>query len=143
MKFNTSRFGEIDIQEDRIFEFSTPIIGFDLLKKFAILDFKQDGIFKWLQSTEDSSVAFPLVSMYTMNTNYSIDLPDTFVELLDIKNVESLLIMNIASIPHENPHGTTVNLLAPIIFNLDNMKAGQVILTGSGYDVSFPLFKKD
>ncbi len=50
--------------------------------------------------------------------------------------------MNIASIPQDNPQETTLNLLAPIIFNLDEKLAGQVILSGSGYDVSFPLFKK-
>ena len=50
--------------------------------------------------------------------------------------------MNIASIPQDNPHGTTINLLAPLVFNLDKHVAGQVILSGSGYDISFPLFKK-
>ena len=51
--------------------------------------------------------------------------------------------MNIASIPQDNPQGTTINLLAPLIFNLDDKLAGQVILSGTGYDISFPLFKKD
>ena len=77
-----------------------------------------------------------------MNVEYSIDLPDNVVEALKIKNVESLLVLNIASIPQDDPQGTTINLLAPIIFNLDELIAGQVILSGSGYDVSFPLFKK-
>ena len=53
------------------------------------------------------------------------------------------LVMNIASIPQDDPQGTTINLLAPIIFNLDEQLAGQVILSGSGYDISFPLFKKN
>ena len=78
-----------------------------------------------------------------MNVDYSIDLPDNVVEMLKIQNVESLLVMNIASIPQNDPQGTTINLLAPIVFNLDEMLAGQVILSGSGYDISFPLFKKN
>ena len=51
--------------------------------------------------------------------------------------------MNIASIPQDNPQGTTLNLLAPLVFNVNTQLAGQVILSGSGYDVSFPLFKKN
>ena len=62
---------------------------------------------------------------------------------MKIKNVENLLVMNIASIPQDNPQGTTLNLLAPLVFNLDESIAGQVILSGSGYDVSFPLFKNN
>ena len=50
--------------------------------------------------------------------------------------------MNITSIPQDNPKGTTINLLAPLIFNLDNNIAGQIVLSGSGYDISYPMFKE-
>lgn len=142
MKIKTERFGEIEINDERIFDFTLPIIGFDSFKKFVIVDINKENIFKWLQSVDDPALAFPIVSVFSMNIDYSIDVPDNVVELLKITNVESVLVMNIASIPQENPQGTTLNLLAPIIFNLENQLAGQVILSGSGYDISFPLFKK-
>lgn len=143
MKINTVRFGEIEIEKERIFKFALPIIGFDELKDFVILDINKDSFFKWLQSVEDPALAFPIVSVFSMDIDYSIDLPDNVVETLKIQNVESLLVMNIASIPQDNPQGTTINLLAPLIFNLDESLAGQVILSGSGYDISYPLFKKN
>jgi flagellar assembly factor FliW len=143
MKINTLRFGEIEVADERVFDFVLPIIGFDELKKFVIIDLNKESFFKWLQSTEDPSLAFPVVSVFSMNVDYSIDVPDNVVDALKIKNVESLLVLNIASIPQDDPQGTTLNLLAPIIFNLDEHIAGQVILSGSGYDVSFPLFKKN
>lgn len=143
MKIKTLRFGEVEIEKERIFKFALPVIGFNELKDFVILDINKDSFFKWLQSIEDPSLAFPIVSVFNLNIDYSIDLPDNVIEALKIQNVESLLVMNIASIPQENPQGTTINLLAPLIFNLDELLAGQVILSGSGYDISFPLFKKD
>ena len=143
MKINTVRFGEIEIEKERIFKLTMPIIGFTELEDFVLLDLNKDSFFKWLQSVEDPSIAFPVVSVFSLNVDYSIDLPDNVVEMLKIKNVESLLVMNVASIPQDNPQGTTINLLAPIIFNLDEQIAGQVILSGSGYDISFPLFKKN
>ena len=142
MNINTVRFGEIEIEEERIFNFVMPIIGFNELRKFVILDLDKDSFFKWLQSTEDPALAFPVTSVFSMNLDYSIDLSDDAVEKLKIQDVESLLVVNIASIPQDNPQGTTINLLAPIIFNLKENTAGQVILSGSGYDISFPLFKK-
>ena len=143
MKLNTARFGEIEIEENRIFNFVMPIIGFDMLHKFIILDPKKDTLFKWLQSIEDPALAFPIISVSALNLDYTIDLPDNIVETLDIKNVESLLVMNRTSIPQDNPKGTTINLLAPLIFNLDNQNAAQVVLSGSGYDISYPMFKEN
>jgi len=142
VKIRTSRFGEIEISEERIFEFVLPIIGFNELKRFVILDLNQDSFFKWLQAVDDPELAFPIVSVFSMNVDYAIDLQDNVVETLKIDNVENVLVMNIASIPQDNPQGATLNLLAPLIFNIGNQLAGQVILTGSGYDISFPLFKK-
>ena len=142
MKLDTVRFGEIEIDEKRIFKFALPIIGFNELRDFVILDTNKESFFKWLQSVEDPALAFPIVSVFSMNLDYSIDLPDNVVETLKITNVENLLVMNIASIPQDNPQGTTINLLAPIVFNLEEQLAGQIILSGSGYDISFPLFKK-
>ena len=143
MKINTLRFGEIEVEDERIFNFALPIIGFNELKKFVIVDLNKDSFFKWLQSVEDPSLAFPIVSVFSMNIDYSVDLPDNVVEKLKIQSVESLLVMNIASIPQDDPQGTTLNLLAPLVFNLDENLAGQIILSGSGYDISFPLFKKN
>ena len=143
MKLNIARFGEIEIEEDRIFNFVMPIIGFDMLHKFIILDPNKDTLFKWLQSIEEPALAFPIISVSALNLDYTIDLPDNIVETLDIKDVESLLVMNITSIPQDNPKGTTINLLAPLIFNLNNQSAAQVVLSGSGYDISYSMFKEN
>lgn len=143
MKLNTVRFGEVDIDENRIFDFKMPIIGFDNLKKFVIIEPNKDTLFKWLQSVEDSALAFPIISVAALNFDYTIDIPDNVVEKLKIENVESLLVMNITSIPQDDPKGTTINLLAPLIFNIDNQSAGQIVLSGSGYDISYPMFKNN
>lgn len=143
MKLNTVRFGEIDIDESRIFNFTMPLIGFDNRTKFVIIEPSQDALFKWLQSVEDPALAFPIISVSALNFDYTIDLPDNVVEALKITNVESLLVMNITSIPQDDPKGTTINLLAPVVFNLDAQTAGQVVLSGSGYDISYPMFKNN
>ena len=143
MIIHTVKFGDIDIEESRIFDFVLPIIGFNELSKYVILEQDKDALFKWLQSVEEPALAFPIISVASLDYEYSVDLTDSVINDLDIKNAESLLVMNITSIPQDNPRGTTINLLAPLIFNLDNQKAGQIVLSGSGYDISYPMFKKD
>ena len=142
MKIETVRFGEIEIDDNLVFDFVMPVIGFDSLSKFVIIDSNKEAIFKWLQSIEDSTLAFPIISVAGLDYDYSVELSDSIVETLGIESAEDILIMNITSIPQENPHGTTINLLAPLVFNLKNRKAAQIVLSGSGYDISYPMFKK-
>ena len=141
MKIDTVRFGEVEIEENRIFDFRLPIIGFDDLTKFIIIEPNKDTLFKWLQSTEDPSLAFPIISVASLDFDYSVDLSDNVVSELGITQAESVLVMNITSIPQDNPKGTTINLLAPLIFNIDNQKAAQIVLSGSGYSINHPMFK--
>ena len=141
MIINTVRFGEVEVEESRIFDFVLPIIGFDDLHRFVIIDPSKDTLFKWLQSVDEPGLAFPIISVASLDYDYSIDLTDGVIKSLGITKSESLLVMNITSIPQDNPRGTTINLLAPLIFNLDNQKAGQIVLSGSGYDISHPMFK--
>lgn len=141
MNINTVRFGEISIDESRVFNFVMPIIGFDKLTKFIILEPNKDSLFKWLQSVEDPALAFPIISVSSLEFDYTIDLQDNVVYALGIKTADSVLVMNITSIPQDDPKGTTINLLAPLIFNIENQTAGQVVLSGSGYDISYPMFK--
>ena len=142
MKLDTLRFGEIDIDEGKIFESKLPIIGFDTHKCFAIIEPNKESIFKWLQSIEDPALAFPIISVTMLDYDYSIDVSDNVLETLDIKDVEDVLVMNITSIPQDDPEATTINLLAPLLFNVKNGLAGQIILSGSGYEISYPMFKK-
>ena len=80
MKLNTLRFGEIEIEENRIFDFVLPIIGFDKLRKFVILEPSKDALFKWLQSAEDPALAFPIISVATLDLDYKVDKPNSKVE---------------------------------------------------------------
>ena len=143
MNIETVKFGNVEVEESRIFDFVLPVIGFNDLSKYVIIEPNKDNLFKWLQSAEDPDLAFPIISVAALNYDYSIDISDDVIQSLEIKNAESLLVMNITSIPQDNPQGTTINLLAPLISNLENQKAGQIVLSGSGYDISYPMFKKD
>ena len=142
MKLNTLRFGEIEVDDNLIFDFVMPVIGFDNLSKFVIIDSNKEALFKWLQSAEEPDLAFPIISVAGLDYDYSVELSDSVVDTLGIESADDILIMNITSIPQENPHGTTINLLAPLVFNLKNQKAAQIVLSGSGYDISYPMFKK-
>ena len=141
MKISTTRFGEIEVSDDAIFTFVMPMIGYEDEDKFVIIDHGEDSPFKWMQSLKTPELAFVMTSAVYFEFDYVIDIPDSTVEKLKIESTDDILVLNVAAIPNSNPRGTRVNLLAPVILNTAQKTAGQIILSGSGYDVNFPLFK--
>ena len=142
MEIETKKFGRIEVSEDKLFNFVMPIVGFDELSRYVLLEHDEESLFKWLQSVDNSLLAFPIVSCANLSFDYVIDLPDNAVDALQIDDVEDLLVMNVASIPSSEPDAATINLLAPLVFNIKNKLAGQIILSGSGYEVNYPSFEK-
>jgi len=141
MKIQTTRFGEIEGDEKLIFNFKMPILGYNEETEFVLVESKEASLFKWLQSTNTPDLAFLATSPGFFGLDYVFELPDEAESILDVKSAEDLVVLNIARVPNNNPRGTTVNLLAPIVLNIKNNIAGQVILSGSGFSVEQPLFE--
>ena len=142
MKIITEKFGEIQIDENLIFDFVEPIIGYDNLKKYVLVEHSENSAFKWLQSIEDASLAFPVTSPAYFDIDYQFEIPTDKAEKLGLNSVESLISLNIVTIPAGNPRKATINLLAPIIINAANKKGMQLILSNSNYPVKEPLIKE-
>lgn len=141
MKISTTRFGDVEVSDDAIFNFVLPMIGYEKEDKFILIDHSKNSPFKWLQSVNSPELAFVTTSAMYFEFEYVIDIPDSAVEKLGVESVDDILVLNIAVIPNSNPRGARVNLLAPVILNTAKKTAGQIILSGSGYEVNFPLFK--
>ncbi len=141
IKITTEKFGELEIEKSLVFNFVSPIIGFNDLKQFALIDYKPDSPFKWLQSLEDMSLAFPVTLCSFFGIDYQFNIPDDDANLLEIESADDVFVCNIATIPQSNPQGATVNLLAPIVVNLANKKAMQLVLKDANFDVRYKLFE--
>ena len=109
------------------FELKLPLLGFESIKKMKLT--KIDDIFMQLENmSENSKPSFTLINPFVLKP-YSIEIPDSIQALLDIKEESNILIFNVVVI--QNPlEKSTVNFLAPIIFNTDNNTMAQTILDG-------------
>jgi len=143
MKIKTSRFGEVEVEENTCFEMVNPILGYEDEKTFAIIEHRDKSKFKWLQSMSTPDLAFVVTMPDEFGIDYSFELPDSTQEALSINEAEEVLALNLVVIPHENPRASTINLLAPLVFNINNRKGVQVVLTGSNFKVDYPLFEKE
>ena len=87
MKLNTTRFGEIEVNDDAVFNFLVPMIGYEEEDKYVIIDHGEDSPFKWLQSVNTPELAFVLTSAAYFDFEYIIDVPDYAVETLKISSI--------------------------------------------------------
>lgn len=143
MKIETSRFGEIEIDEKFCYEMVSPILGYEDEKKFVLIEHKENSNFKWLQSLQTPDLAFVVTFAGFFGIDYSFELPEEAQEELKITTAEDVLTLNIVVIPHDNPKASTINLLAPLIFNINSKKGSQVILPGTSFPIDYPLFEKE
>ena len=143
IKINSSKFGELEVEEKNIFNFVSPIIGFNNLKQYTIIDYKPDSPFKWLQSIEDGDLAFPVTLCSFFGIDYQFNIPDEEVEFLGIESPDDVFVCNIANIPSSNPQSATINMLAPVVINLSNRKAMQLILKNTDFEVRYKLFNTE
>ncbi|PCJ19055.1 MAG: flagellar assembly protein FliW [Candidatus Cloacimonadota bacterium] len=129
MKFNTTRFGEIDIPQQDIITFPNGILGFSDSLRYVILNDPATDPLRWLQSIEKPELAFVIIDPIKFRPEYALDLSDNDVSSLQLENPDEAMIYSIVVIPKENPQKMTANLQGPLVINAIKMVAKQVIST--------------
>jgi flagellar assembly factor FliW len=106
-----------------VFTVKSPIPGFPHINTMELI--KIDDFFMRLQSTDDST-SFTLLNPYMLR-EYAFEIPPYYKTLLGIEDQTNVMVFNIMIIasPIEN---SSVNFIAPLIFNADAMTMAQVLL---------------
>ena len=142
MKIETTRFGEIEINEEEVIEFVVGPYGFEELKAYTLLA-DEDSPFFWLQSISDPDLAFVVTEPWAFYEDYEFDLNDEIKDKLNLSSKEEVLVVNMITIPNDKPKEMTMNLKAPIIINKEDKLAKQIILEEEEYPVKYRLFNNE
>ena len=140
-KVYTKRFGEIEIEEEKIIRFPHGILGFPGIKRYIVLNHlnKPDIPFKWLQAVDNPDLAFVITDPVVFRPDYTPVINQQDLKELGIINLSDRGIIAIVTIPQGNPENMTANLQGPIVVNLRTREAKQIVLTGEEYQVRSPL----
>lgn len=138
IKVNSARFGEVEINEEQVITFPSGIAGFDMLKNWCLLHLDDAPDYNWLQSLEEPGISLLLADPDQLFEGYVADVREEQVTDLDMptegEGVPSL-VMRVVLKWDEEKRSFFANLRAPIIFNLDNRRAVQVILQKADYSM--------
>ena len=106
------------------YKVKSSILGFDQTMNVELVQI--DNLFSTIRDIDNEGISFTVVNPYELR-EYSFDIKSDIKVLLDIKENSNLSAYNIIVIqePLEN---STINFLAPIIINNDNMTMAQTVL---------------
>lgn len=135
----TKAYGEIQVAEDSVIEFRREILGFEGLREYYLIEMGDLPNFYWLQSKEDPDLAFIVVEPRIFKQDYTLNVDDSDLKLLEIAPGESVVNFAIVNIP-EDVNRMTMNLLGPIIINSNKRLAIQAISQNDDYGTKVPLF---
>ena len=143
MKYETARFGSLEIQDQDILVFPDALYGFDQEKEFALLplDPTIESPMEWLQSLTSRELAFIVTDPFLFVPEYKMILSDSEQTQLEIESMESVVVRVIVTIPKVHTE-MTANLVAPIVINQEKSLAKQVVLTNAEYDTKYSLMSK-
>lgn len=142
MKINTRIFGEIEISDEKIITFENGIIGFPDMKHFTLLHDEEKGSnagLRFLQSIEEPNFAMPVMDPLSVKEDYDPEVDDELLKSVGNLTEENILVLVTATIPSDLTK-MSVNLQGPIIINVSEMKACQIILDTETYPVKFPIY---
>ncbi|MCL1845413.1 MAG: flagellar assembly protein FliW [Defluviitaleaceae bacterium] len=141
-KMETKHFGEISYDPEKIIHFPEGLPGFPEDQHFLLMSENEDEeLFFWLQSTDNGNVAFTLMDVYKVLPDYDPQVEEEEIAALGELDDTPLLIYNIVVIPEYVRH-MRVNLLAPVVINLNTGIGKQIICTSNEYAVRFMIFEE-
>lgn len=138
MEIETSRFGVIAVEDDRIMTFPRGLLGFPEHTRFALIQNGKENYFFWLQSVDDPNLAFVVTDPSTFFKDYDVPLrEETLADLAftDVSFAQVFVICNKVG------DWLTGNLLGPIVVNAANRIAQQVVLTEKKWTTRQPLLR--
>lgn len=141
-KVTTSRFGEIEIDQQDVIRFPEGVVGLPAMKEFVLIQHKDNSPFRWMQSLDDGTLAFLVIDPQHY-TSYAPEMPSNAIVALDLTNETPILVYTICNIPKGDPQGMTLNLAGPIVINGMTRTARQVILEDDSYPVRYAVFAEN
>ena len=126
MEILSSRFGRLSVDDDRIINFPSGLLGFPEHRQFALIQTSEENYFFWLQSVDEPNLAFVVTDPTTFFKDYQVPVREEAWQELQLADEAALQCFVICN---KVGDWLTGNLLGPIVVNAANRLAQQVVLT--------------
>lgn len=136
MQVRTTRFGVVEIPDDRVLEFPKGLLGFSQHTRYCLLEPGEDACFFWLQCVDEPSLAFVVTDPSLFIPDYSVPIrPEQMIELKLGKLEEAQVFVIVNKIEQV----LTGNLQGPLVINTMTRSGEQLVLAEKRWTTRHPL----
>jgi flagellar assembly factor FliW len=112
--------------------------GFPDLKRFVLIELREDGAFQELQSIDDPEVSMIVCVPWLFFPDYAPVLSDDEQEDLELETQADAVVFVPVTFD-ERLHQVSLNLLGPFVVNARTRRGRQLVLAESEYPVKAPI----
>ena len=138
MIIHTSRFGQLEVDENRLITFEEGILGFPKQHDYALIQTGEGSAFYWLQSVCTPDLAFVVCDPRLFVADYQVPVKLAELETIDLAEPEDAQVFVIV-----NKVGDllTGNFQGPLVVNVENRHGRQLVLSDERYSTRHPLMR--
>jgi flagellar assembly factor FliW len=125
MNVETTRFGTVEIEDDRVLTFPNGLLGFASYQRYCLLRPNDDSVFLWLQSLEEPSLAFVVTDPSQFEQDYVVPIRPEQMESLGLEKVDDAQVLVIVN---KREQQLTGNLQGPLVIGTTRMVGEQLVL---------------
>ena len=143
MRIRSMHLGEIEGREEDVLHIPEGVIGFEGRQDFLRVDDPEIWPFVWLVATEDPDLAFAVTDpAHILHEPYELTIGEPEREALDLQESDCVEVLLLLS-PTEAPGRFTANLKGPLVVNLRNRRAKQLLLYSARLPLRHPVRRCD
>jgi flagellar assembly factor FliW len=138
MDVRTTRFGVVQIAEDRVITFPKGLLGFSQCKRYCLLEPGDDACFFWLQSLEEPGLAFVVTDPSLFVPDYSVPIrPEQMADMKLGKLDDAQVFVIVNKVEQQ----LTGNLQGPLVVNTITREGEQMVLAEKRWTTRHPLLR--
>ncbi len=138
MIIETSRFGQIEIDEQRLIEFPSGILGFPNNTHYALVQAGEGSGFYWLQAVDRPDLAFVVCDPRLFVSDYTVPIRSDELAELGVKAPKDAQVFIIVNKVEDLLMG---NLQGPLVVGVETRCGRQLVLTDRRYSTRHPLMR--
>lgn len=135
LTIQTLQRGSVEVTEDQLITFVTPLLGFPRLKRWWFFQ-TEAGPTYWIQSIEDPKVGFCLLAPFQAGLDPDMELGSEEVADIGAEDVSDIDIYTMVVLDGD-PAQRRTNLRAPILVGRATRLAKQVVLQDTRLPIRF------
>lgn len=138
MRIETSHWGVLEIPDDQLIHMPEGLLGFEELRRFALVDIEESRPFAWLLAIDDPEISFAVADPGHFHAGtFPLHLTAADEDQLDLNEDDPLAVLVVAAVDAGGQ--VTGNLKGPIVLNTRNRLAKQLVTYGSSLSVRQPI----